>query len=155
MRELSFLFTFGELPSVWWTAHTEPSRSLTGWVGGPRAEALLGKSAEDLGREACAVLGRVLGVGEEFVRGQMVGCSAHDWSADEFARGAYSYVAVGGAGASRDMCEPVAETLFFAGEHTDVSGHWGTVHGAMRSGLRAAAQVLGEMGVGGTDGSSR
>ncbi len=155
MRELSFLFTFGELPSVWWTAHPEPSRSLTGWVGGPRAEALLGKSAEDLGREACAVLGRVLGVGEEFVRGQMVGCSAHDWSADEFARGAYSYVAVGGAGASRDMCEPVAETLFFAGEHTDVSGHWGTVHGAMRSGLRAAAQVLGEMGVGGTDGSSR
>ena len=129
MRELSFLFTFQELPSVWWTPHPEPSNSLTGWVGGPRAEALLGKSAEELGREACAVLGRVLGVGEEFVRGQMVGCYAHDWSADEFARGAYSYVAVGGAEASLMMCEPVAETLYFAGEHTDVSGHWGTVHG--------------------------
>ncbi len=144
MRELSFLFTLQELPSVWWTVHPELSRSLTGWVGGPRAEALLGKNSEELGREACAVLGRLFGVGEEFVRGQMLGCYAHDWSADEFSRGAYSYVAVGGAEASRVMSEPVDGTLYFAGEHTDVTGHWGTVHGAMRSGLRAAGQVLGE-----------
>jgi len=39
------------------------------------------------------------------------------------------------------MTEPVQDTLYFAGEHTDVSGHWGTVHGALRSGLRAAAQL--------------
>jgi predicted flavoprotein YhiN len=56
--------------------------------------------------------------------------------------GAYSYVATGGLNASRQMTVPVAETLFFGGEHTDVTGHWGTVHAAMRSGLRAAAQVL-------------
>jgi monoamine oxidase len=42
------------------------------------------------------------------------------------------------------MAEPQSATLFFAGEHTDVTGHWGTVHAALRSGLRAAAQVLGE-----------
>jgi uncharacterized protein with NAD-binding domain and iron-sulfur cluster len=40
------------------------------------------------------------------------------------------------------MATPVAETLYFAGEHTDVTGHWGTVHAAIRSGLRAAQQVL-------------
>ena len=33
--------------------------------------------------------------------------------------------------------------LFFAGEHTDTTGNWGTVHGAMESGLRAADQILG------------
>jgi hypothetical protein len=38
----------------------------------------------------------------------------------------------------------VANTLFFAGEHTDTTGHWGTVHAALRSGLRAAAQTLVE-----------
>ncbi len=144
MAELSFLFTFGELPSVWWTPQPEPSSLLTGWVGGPRAEALLGKNAEELGAKACVVLGRIFGVGEAIVREQMVACHAHDWSADEFARGSYSYVAVGGAEASKVMSEPVMDTLFFAGEHTDVTGHWGTVHGAMRSGLRAAAQVLGD-----------
>jgi monoamine oxidase len=42
------------------------------------------------------------------------------------------------------MTEPVDNTLFFAGEHTDITGHWGTVHGALRSGLRAAEQVLGQ-----------
>jgi monoamine oxidase len=40
----------------------------------------------------------------------------------------------------------VAETLYFAGEHTDTTGHWGTVHGALRSGLRAAAQILASLG---------
>jgi len=33
-------------------------------------------------------------------------------------------------------------SLFFAGEHTDTTGHWGTVHAAMRSGLRAAKQII-------------
>jgi monoamine oxidase len=41
---------------------------------------------------------------------------------------------------------PVEKTLFFAGEHTDTSGHWGTVHGALRSGYRVAEQVrLGQI----------
>jgi hypothetical protein len=40
------------------------------------------------------------------------------------------------------MATPSRETLFFAGEHTDVTGHWGTVHAAMRSGERAARQVM-------------
>jgi monoamine oxidase len=50
---------------------------------------------------------------------------------------------VGGLDAPRQMTEPVEETLYFAGEHTDTTGHWGTVHAALRSGLRAAEQVLG------------
>ncbi|GAC1358646.1 MAG: NAD(P)/FAD-dependent oxidoreductase [Acidobacteriaceae bacterium] len=144
MRELSFLFALADTPGVWWTPHPEQSNSLTGWVGGPRAEALLGKGAPEIGQMACAVLGKVLGADEESVRRQMVACHLHDWSADEFSRGAYSYVATGGAEASRTMSEPVMETLYFAGEHTDVTGHWGTVHGAMRSGLRAARQILGD-----------
>jgi monoamine oxidase len=40
------------------------------------------------------------------------------------------------------MATPVQQTLYFAGEHTDTTGHWGTVHAAMRSGIRAARQVL-------------
>jgi monoamine oxidase len=40
------------------------------------------------------------------------------------------------------MARPVSDTLYFAGEHTDTAGQWGTVHGALGSGLRAAAQIL-------------
>jgi monoamine oxidase len=71
----------------------------------------------------------------------LTGCYTHDWQGDLFALGSYSYVAAGGIEASRRVAEPVEGTLFFAGEHTDVTGHWGTVHAAMRSGLRAAAQI--------------
>jgi monoamine oxidase len=66
----------------------------------------------------------------------------HDWQNDPFTFGAYSYAPAGGLDCSATMAEPVDNTLFFAGEHTDTTGHWGTVHGALRSGLRAVGQVL-------------
>ena len=140
--ELSFLFAFSEMPPVWWTPHPEAGHAITGWVGGPRSAALAGMDADELGRRGCASLATIFGVEEGVVRELLVGCSTQDWQHDPYARGAYSYVATGGLEASRKMAEPVEGTLFFAGEHTDVTGHWGTVHAAMRSGLRAAKQVL-------------
>ena len=146
LRAMSFLFTPEHLPPVWWTAHpeSEAAPTLIGWVGGPRAKALEGKSAGELGREACATLARAFSLDEDLVRASLLETHSHDWSSDPFARGAYSYVPAGAMDASAAMTEPEAETLFFAGEHTDTTGHWGTVHAALRSGLRAAQQVLGE-----------
>jgi poly(A) polymerase len=142
MRELSFLYTFGNMPPVWWTPHPEVSNSLSGWVGGPRSEALIGLSAEELKQVAAASLAKVMGLTTAAVLAEITGCYTHDWQADEFALGAYSYVAVDGLGAAAAMAHPLEDTLYFAGEHTDVTGHWGTVHAAMRSGLRAAEQIL-------------
>jgi monoamine oxidase len=78
----------------------------------------------------------------ETVRTLLIEALAHDWSSDPFSMGAYSYVAAGAIEASERIAQPVSDTLYFIGEHTDTTGHWGTVHGAMRSGLRGAAQVL-------------
>jgi monoamine oxidase len=142
LGEMSFLFAFTEMPPVWWTAHPEASNTITGWVGGPRSAALAGLDAKTLGDKACATLGRIFGLRKQQIHGLLKGCYTHDWQHDRFALGAYSYVAAGGLDASLQMTEPVADTLFFAGEHTDVTGHWGTVHAAMRSGLRAAEQIL-------------
>jgi len=115
---------------------------LTGWVGGPRALHLAGKSANDLASEACAALAEVFGVEEAIVRDELIETAAYDWTNDAFARGAYSYVPVGAIDAPAAMGVPELGTMFFAGEHTDVTGHWGTVHAAMRSGLRVAEQVV-------------
>ena len=65
----------------------------------------------------------------------------HDWQHDAFSRGAYSYQAVGGSEATRALARPVRGTLFFAGEAADVEGRTGTVHGAIATGRRAAAEV--------------
>jgi monoamine oxidase len=142
LGEMNFLFAFSEMPPVWWTPHPEASHTITGWVGGPRSAALTGLDAETLGRKASTTLGRIFGIRKERIHGLLKGCYTHDWQHNQFALGAYSYVATGGLKASKQMTEPVADTLFFAGEHTDITGHWGTVHAAMRSGLRAAEQAL-------------
>jgi monoamine oxidase len=65
----------------------------------------------------------------------------HDWHADPLARCAYTYVPVGGLAAQHALTEPVDSTLFFAGEATDISGHTGTVHGAIASAMRAVGQI--------------
>jgi monoamine oxidase len=66
----------------------------------------------------------------------------HDWQTDPFSLGAYSYGKVGADGAQEALGRPVENTLFFAGEATDTSGHNGTVHGAIASGYRAAGEIL-------------
>jgi monoamine oxidase len=79
---------------------------------------------------------------EPELRRQMTGSLMHDWQADPFSRGAYSYAAVGGMGAAAKLAEPVANTLYFAGEATNGDGYNGTVHGAIATGLRAAKELL-------------
>lgn len=147
MNEMSFLFTFSAMPPVWWTPHPKASHTLTGWVGGPRCVALAGLSASQLGIRACEALSRIFSLDEAHLSDLYLDCHTHDWQQDPFARGAYSYVGVGGMDASARMAEPVEHTLYFAGEHTDTTGHWGTVHAALRSGLRAASQILAERGL--------
>jgi monoamine oxidase len=141
---MSFLFTPQRIPPVFWTGRPEPQPTLTGWIGGPRAKSFRGKSAEDLGSAACTVLAEVFETPESAIREALVGTYRHDWAGDPHSRGAYSYVPVGGIDASAAMTEPEGGVIFFAGEHTDVSGHWGTVHAALRSGLRAAAQIVAQ-----------
>lgn len=144
LEAMSFLFTFRRSPPVWWTQHPEPQAlpTLTGWAGGPRAAKLVGRDPEDLGDESCRALAEVFGVPEQQVRAALMGTYKHDWELDPCACGAYSYVPAGALDAPAAMAEPECDTLFFAGEHTDTTANWGTVHAALGTGLRAAQQVF-------------
>lgn len=63
------------------------------------------------------------------------------WAADPFARGAYSFNALGSTPQQRqDLAQPLHARLFFAGEATS-HDHFGTAHGAYLSGLRAAQEM--------------
>jgi monoamine oxidase len=142
IEDLGFLFSFDELPSVWWTTHPRPSCLLTGWVGGPRSEALAALTPAELASHACSTLARIFSIETARISDLLLECHTHDWSRDPFSLGAYSYVAAGGLNAPQQLSQPVEDTLFFAGEHTDTTANWGTVHAAMRSGLRVAQQIL-------------
>ncbi len=144
MGELSFLIARESMPPVWWTPHPEMSNMLTGWVGGPRTEKLAGLSAERMAEQGCEALAKIFHHDAGFIRGLLTGCYTHDWSADPHSLGAYSYIAKGGLTALANLIEPLLETLYFAGEHTATDGHWGTVHAALGSGLRAARQIAAD-----------
>ncbi len=139
---MSFLLTPELLPTVWWTAHPAESHTLTGWVGGPRCRPLLALSQAALQELALAAVAQAFSFPLEKVAAALTGFHTLDWTAEDTSRGAYSWVRAGGLEASATWSQPVANTLFFAGEHTETTGHWGTVHAAYRSGLRAAEQVL-------------
>jgi len=65
------------------------------------------------------------------------------WAADPYARGSYSFLAVGSSpDDQRALAEPVGDRLAFAGEATH-EVFSATVHGAYLSGLREADRILG------------
>ena len=143
LSRLSFLFSGREEPlPVWWTSFPVAAPLIVGWAGGPGAERLAGMEGDAMGRLGVEVLARLFGAGRDELASRLVASYAHDWWTDPFSRGAYSYVAVGGTDAPRELGEPVAGTLFFAGEATDTAGDTGTVHAAIATGRRAAAEIV-------------
>jgi monoamine oxidase len=142
MADLSFLFTDDPQFPTWWTGNPLPYPILTGWVAGPNAAAHTGRSDHEICQSAVQALARIMEVREAELQEQLTGSFMHNWQADPYSRGAYSYAAVGGMDAARTLAAPVDNTLYFAGEATNGDGYNGTVHGAIATGLRAAKELL-------------
>lgn len=126
---------------TWWTQRPLRTTLWTGWAAGPKAIALEGMPKSAVVDAAVRSLARILRCRAATIRDALVSAHAHDWRADPFARGAYSYECVGGHRARRELAAAVDDTLFFAGEATWRGGDAGTVAGALESGFRAARQV--------------
>jgi len=123
---------------TFWTARPEAAPLLVAWLGGPPAAQLATRGSAFLVRSALATLASLFRLAPEPL---LEGYYLHEWDADPFARGAYSYVLVGGESARGQLAAPLADTLFFAGEATDAE-EAGTVNGALRTGVRAAREML-------------
>src|SRR5262249_26382157 len=114
-----FLFTGVRPFLVWWVSSPPPFPVLTGWAGGPHARALAGLDEAQRIRAAVDALTAVLGTDPSLLRPHLRGGFSHDWQADPFSRGAYSYAGVGGSSAGEELGTPLDGTLFFAGEATE------------------------------------
>jgi monoamine oxidase len=139
LKGVSFMFAPEATPTTWWTTNPKTGSTLTGWIAGRKAEKLEMDLLPETGLET---LSAMLGSTLHEMRKHLLRWHMHDWQIDPHSLGAYTYVPRGAIDASDQLSQPVEQTLFFAGEHTDTSGHWGTVHGALRSGYRAARQLL-------------
>ena len=138
---LNFLHAPGAEVPVWWTSLPVRSPVLVGYVGAVTAEQLLAEEAPSRLERSLVALSEVFAVPRRELEELLDASASHDWRADPFARGAYSYIGVGGNGAPRALARPVEGTLFFAGEATN-GAEIGTVAGALSSGRRAARELL-------------
>jgi len=130
---------------TYWTQLPVRSGLVIAWVGGPKASTLSGLAEADRIEHARNGFGAMLKE-PELMRQEFAGGLTHDWRRDPFARGAYSYLAVGGEAAPAALAAPVDDTLFFAGEATSTDGQGGTVNGALETGERAAAEAASSLG---------
>ena len=125
-------------PPMWWSPSFGSAAGEHVWTAfatGPNAASLLelGKEgALQAGVEALAAdLGRTL---------EPQAATIVDWPSDQFALGGYSFVLPGHDGV-RELLARATPPLFFAGEATAPEHQAATVHGAIESGRRAAAEV--------------
>jgi monoamine oxidase len=148
LAEMGFLFSDDKFFPTWWTTMPEKAPMITGWAPFRSAELLSGQNNSFVVDHALGTLARLLGVRNSDglptsdLEGRLEGAYFHDWQNDPFSRGAYTYGKVGSDGAQQNLGAPIDNTLFFAGEATDTTGHNGTVHAAIASGYRAADEIV-------------
>jgi monoamine oxidase len=147
LANLSFLQGPDPDVGVWWTLAPLRAPMLVAWAGGRRGAALALLSVEERLERALASAARLFGAPRRATAALLVSSWTHNWEDDPFARGAYSYPLVGGSKAGEALSKSIRGTLYFAGEATVNEADSGTVHGAIRSGRRAATQLARHLGV--------
>lgn len=140
-----FVHVAGAPFPTWWTTHPVRSPVLVAWCAGPPAVERLRGGKAAMVSAALDTLAQAFAVSARRVRARLAYAWVHDWHADPFTRGAYSYTLVGGGDAAAALARPVSHTIFFAGEASDAV-HSGTVEGAIASGEGAARQVVRALG---------
>jgi monoamine oxidase len=142
LADLGFWLSGEKFFPTWWTTLPMRTPLLTAWSAGPHTDELLGQPKHVIVSRALEDLSRITKLEVSHLEGQLEAVHFHDWHSDPFSRGAYSYVRAGALRERGPLEHPVENTLFFAGEATELNGHGGTVHGARATGHRAAKQVL-------------
>jgi len=129
-------------PPMWWTSSPLGAETpiWTGFVSGAGGADLLRLAPGVALRRALAALEEVADRPLAFDEGRVVA-----WPDDPWARGGYSHVVPGHLGARERLAAPTPP-LYWAGEATAPEACAATVHGAFRSGARAAREVLAAVG---------
>src|SRR5215216_5370667 len=109
---------------------------IEGYFGGSLAREL--EAENGFARFAIDQLAALLG---NDIRKRLHPLAASAWHRDPYARGSYSYARIGCADARAVLAAPINDRLFFAGEACSTND-FSTAHGAYRTGIRAAEQVL-------------
>ena len=140
-KELAFIFSEEILPT-WWTQLPHPVPMLTGWINGPQAASFTQAGPEKILQYALYSLAGIFSLPVVFFEQELVSSQITDWGTDPYSLGAYSYDMLASKEARKCLQQPIAETLFFAGEALYEGAHPGTVEAALVSGKEVAERIM-------------
>lgn len=140
LSNMGFMFSEAIIPT-WWTQAPQQSNLLTGWLAGPAAKELCYACDEELLKNGLHALASIFDMDEMLLRNELKAWHVANWANDAYSLGAYSYATVGGQEARKQLAEPVANTVFFAGEGAYVGPDTGTVEAAISSGMEVCRSI--------------
>ncbi len=141
LSKLSFLFS-EEIVPTWWTQHPKEASMITGWLGGPHAQALKDLSEKEILEKGLESLHAIFNVDLPYLEKSIKGWHVANWTTDIYSFGGYAYEVVNGANFRKIMKQPLLNTLFFAGEAFCDGPQIGTVEAALVSGRETAHQII-------------
>lgn len=148
--DTAFIYGGTESPSSFLSGvgRSVSNRTFSITINGPKAEELTTKTDEEKVQQVLAEMDAVSPslYGTRDVRkteSDEIIYLVHDWTKEPFIKGGQSYSLVGGTNDDRvELAAPVGDHLYFAGEATDITGEFGTISGALKSGRRAAEELI-------------
>ena len=140
LADMSFLFSSAAVPT-WWTQHPNQHPVLTGWLAGPRADAVAMLSSNEVIERALGSLAQNFAVSRDRLTDLLVASRAINWGADPFAGGAYSY-ATPSTQQLLTRLDRADGKVWFSGEAFYGGPEMGTVEAALASGWQATRNIL-------------
>lgn len=141
MTNAGFIFSDALIPT-WWTQNPVDDRTLNGWLAGPQSQQLNKLSLEQQTEKVIESLAYIFNTEQSFIKQKIKGMIITNWAEDNYAGGAYSFETPASISAKKIPFEPVANTIFFAGEACYSGPHTGTVEAAFFSGRQVAEEIL-------------
>jgi monoamine oxidase len=142
LKNMGYLFSEEEIPT-WWTQIPQHNTVLTGWLGGPAAAAKRNMPEEEILQLSLRSLANIFKLGADALKDKLLSFNVVNWTAEPFTQGSYAYDTVATPAARKILNEPVADTLFFAGEYLYEGPAMGTVEAALTSGEEVAKRMAG------------
>lgn len=138
--DIGFILSDQQIPT-WWTQIPTESNLLTGWLGGPKAATMSTYSDNEILQAALESLANIFGKSVEELQDQLTHYKIICWQNNPYTKGGYSYMTLDSIAAKTKLSEPIADTIFFAGEAYYSGASQGTVEAALQSGMDAAQKL--------------
>jgi monoamine oxidase len=142
--DTGFLFSDEEIP-VWWTQLPDTAPILTGWIGGGKAAAMKDLGDDDILEKAITSLASIFSTSADDIREMTIASYVFNWYNVPESLGAYSYPTPQTKAAQEFLLQPLADTIYFAGEAVYAGEHPGTVEAALASGKAAAQKIMAQV----------